>query len=99
MMGMIKRSVCYKAPIDVTSYLYSTLVLSNLEHCSTVWCSFNLNEMQALESIQRAATRYILHYPDVKYSERCTTQIYTTNLFVQPAQIASFAQALKTSFR
>ena len=29
--------------------------------------------MQALESIQRAATRYILHYPDVKYSERCTT--------------------------
>ena len=29
--------------------------------------------MQALESIQRAATRYILHSPDVKYNERCTT--------------------------
>ena len=34
---------------------------------------FNFNEMQALECIQRAATRYILHYPDVKYNERCST--------------------------
>ena len=73
-MGMIKRSVGYKAPINVTSYLYKTLVLSNLEHCSTVWSSlFNFYEMQALESIQRAGTRYILNYPDVKYSERCST--------------------------
>ena len=72
MTGMIKRSVGYKAPID-TSYLYSTLVRNNLEQCSTIWSPFNFNEMQALESIQRAATRYILHYPDVKCSERCTT--------------------------
>ena len=64
MMGMIKRSVGYKAPINVTSYLYSTLVRSNLEHCSTVWSPFNFNEMQELESIQRAAIRYMLHYPD-----------------------------------
>ena len=55
-MGMITRSVGYKAPINITSYLYSTLVCSNLEHCSTVW-SYN--------PIQRTATRYILHYPDV----------------------------------
>ena len=73
MMGMIKRSVGYKAPINVTSYLYGTLVRSSLEHFSPVWSPFNFNEMHALESIQRAATRYILHYPDVKYSERCTT--------------------------
>ena len=71
MMGMIKGSVGYKAPINVSSYLYSSS--SNLEHCSTVWSAFNFNEMQALESIQRAATRYILHSPDVKYNERCTT--------------------------
>ena len=46
MMGMIKRSVGYKAPINVTSYLHSTLVRSNLEHCSTVWSPFNFNEMK-----------------------------------------------------
>ena len=61
MMGMIKRSVGYKTHINVTSYLYGTLVRSNLEHCSTVWSPLNFNKMQALESIQRAATRYILH--------------------------------------
>ena len=53
MMGMVKLSLGYKAPIDVTSYLYSTLVRSNLEHCSTVLSPFNFNEMQALESFQR----------------------------------------------
>ena len=53
MMGMVKLSLGYKAPIDVTSYLYSTLVRSNLEHCSTVWSPFNFNTMQALESIHQ----------------------------------------------
>ena len=38
---MLKRYVCYKAPITVTSYLYSVLICSNLEHCSTLWFSFN----------------------------------------------------------
>ena len=66
MMGMIKRSAGYKAPINVTSYLYSTLVCINLEYCATAWSPINSNEMQALEFIQRAAMRYILHYPDVK---------------------------------
>ena len=36
MMGMIQRSVGYKAPINVTSHQYSTLVRSNFEHSSTV---------------------------------------------------------------
>ena len=58
-MGMVKCSVGYKAPINVTSYVYSTLVRSNLEHCSTVWSPFNFNEMQALEFI----TRYIRVIP------------------------------------
>ena len=48
MMGMIKRSVGYKAPISVTSDLYSALVCSNLEHF------YFFNEIQALESFQWA---------------------------------------------
>ena len=40
MMRMIKRAVGYKALITVTSYLYSVLACSNLEHCSTVWFPF-----------------------------------------------------------
>ena len=69
-MGMIKRYVGYKAPIHVKSYVYSTLVRNNLERSSTVWSPFN--GIQALVYSQRAATCYILNYPDLKYNERCT---------------------------
>ena len=105
MMGMIKRSVGYKTHINVTSYLYGTLVRSNLEHCSTVWSPLNFNGMQAppplfgeniafsciflnkVKLIPLFSAKMwltpppllhildppLLHYPDVKYSERCIT--------------------------
>ena len=70
MMGMIKRSVGYKALMTVISYLYSALVCSNFEHCSTVRFPFCFNGMQ-LESIQWVPTRCIRNYPDLKYNGRC----------------------------
>ena len=48
------------------------LLVTKLEHCSTVWAPFNFNTMQTLESIQGTATRYLLYYPDFKYNERCS---------------------------
>ena len=69
MFGMIERFVGYKAPRTVTSYLYSILVCSNLKHSVL---QFFLYEMQALESIQWAHTRYTLNYPDLKHNDRCT---------------------------
>ena len=59
-MGMIKRAVCFNAPVNVTTSLYRTLVRSNLEYCSRVWCPSMISDTKAIESIQRAATRYIL---------------------------------------
>ena len=55
MMGIITLSVGYKAPINVTSYLYSTHACSNITHFSTVWNPFYFTD--ALVYIQRAATR------------------------------------------
>ena len=69
MMGMIKRSAGYKAPINARIYLYNTHVRSNLEHSSAVWSTFNF--IEAIVCIQQAATRYILNYPDLLYNERC----------------------------
>ena len=57
MMGMITRSVGYKAPVNVTSSLCSTLARNNLEHSFTVSSQFNF--IEALVYIQRAATRHI----------------------------------------
>ena len=68
MMGLIKRYVGYNGPINVTGtcYLYSTLLRSNFLHCLTVRSPFNF--IEASVSIQRAATRYVLNKPDLKYS-------------------------------
>ena len=71
-MDMIKRAVGFNAPVDVTTSLYRTLVRSNLEHCSSVWSPSTVSDTKAIESIQRAATRYILNYPEIKYDQRCT---------------------------
>ena len=64
-MGMIKRAVGFNAPVNVTTSLYHTLVRNNLDYCSSVWSPSTV-------SIQRAATRYILNYPGIKYDQRCT---------------------------
>ena len=71
-MGMNKRAVGFIAPVNVTTSLYRTLVRSNLEYCSSVWSPSTVSDTKAIESIQRAATRYILNYPEIKYDQRCT---------------------------
>ena len=71
-MGMIKRAVGFNAPVNVTTSLYRTLVRSNLEYCSSVWSPSTVSDTKAIESIQKAATRYILNYPEIKYDQRCT---------------------------
>ena len=64
-MGMIKPAVGFNAPVI-------TLVRSNLEYCSSVWSPSTVSDTKAIKSIQRAATRYILNYPKIKYDQRCT---------------------------
>ena len=59
-MGMIKRAVGFNAPANVTTSLYRTLVRSILEYCSGVWSPSTVSDTKAIESIQRAATRYFL---------------------------------------
>ena len=69
---MIKRAVGFNAPVNVTTSLYRTLVQSNWEYCSSVWSPSTVSDTKVIESIQRAATRYILNYPEIKYDQRCT---------------------------
>ena len=70
-MGMIKRAVGFNARVNVTTSLYRTLVRSNLEYCSSVWSPSTVSDTIAIESIQRAASRYVLNYPEIKYEQRC----------------------------
>jgi hypothetical protein len=70
MMGLIKRTVGYHAPQNVKQQLYTTLVRSNLEYCTQAWNGLTARNRVKLERVQRAATRYILNFPNISYTDR-----------------------------
>jgi hypothetical protein len=69
--AMIKRAVGFNAPHSVTVNLYSTLSRSILEYCAPLWSPQSAKYIQQIEKVQRHITKYILHYPDLCYKERC----------------------------
>jgi hypothetical protein len=69
-MGLIKRTVGHNAPLNVKLRLYTALVRSKLETCSQVWHGLCKKDKLKIEGIQRAASRYILSYPDMSYTDR-----------------------------
>jgi hypothetical protein len=69
-MGLIKRTVGNRAPVNVKLQLYISLVRSNLECNTQVWNGLTKCNRTKLERVQRAATRYILKYPNMNYTER-----------------------------
>ena len=68
---MIKRSVGYSTPSTVTLNLYRTLSRGILEYSAPFWSPSNISDMKRLERVQRHMTKYILHYPELDYKERC----------------------------
>ena len=72
-LGIIKRTVGYHAPVNVTKTLYSALVRSNLEYGSVVWGGLSSSNAKKIEGVQRRATKYILGYQDLEYKDRLNT--------------------------
>ena len=70
MLGLIKRTIGYRAPQNVKLQLYLSLVRSNLEYCTQSWNGLTKQNRIKIERVQRVATRYILNYPDMSYTER-----------------------------
>ena len=71
MLSLIKiKRVCVDLQDESTlNPLYCSLVRSNQEYCSVVWCPFTETNMNTLERIQRRATRFILKW-NVPYDVR-----------------------------
>ena len=60
-------------PTHIKKHLYLALILPLLTYASPVWRPKLLNDIIALESFQRCATRYILNYPkSTDYKSRLT---------------------------
>ena len=69
-MGIIKCAIGFNAPEKVSRSLFTALVRSDVEYGSSLWSGTSKRNLQLIEGIQRRATNYILHYPDIDYRER-----------------------------
>ena len=60
--GMIKRVVGYHAPNNVVFNLFISLTRSIVEYSAPVLSLQNANELNKLESVQRAMTRFVTRF-------------------------------------
>ena len=59
-LGLIRRSIS-TLDVSVRRALYLSLVRCHLSYCSQVWRPYLVKESKLLESLQRRATKYVLH--------------------------------------
>ena len=52
MLGLIKRTVEYTAPVNVKLQLYKSLVRRRLEYCTQAWNGLNVANRSKLERVQ-----------------------------------------------
>ena len=69
--GMIKRAVGYHANSSVTLNLYLALSRGITEYSAPLWSPQTIGNLKHIERIQRSMTKYILHYPELNYKQRC----------------------------
>ena len=75
-LGLIKHTVGFNAPVNVTKALYLALIRSDLEFGSCLWSGTSRHNVECLEGVQRRATKFIMHFPDLDYREH----LYQFNL-------------------
>ena len=69
-LGLIKRTVGFNAPVNVTKALYLALIRSDLEFGNCLWSGTSRHNVECLGGVQRRATKFIMHFPDLDYRER-----------------------------
>ena len=68
-LGLIKR--CFKN-LDINSFLllHKSLIRSHLEYAQTVWSPYKVKSIEALEGVQRRATKILPGFGTLAYKER-----------------------------
>ena len=69
MMGIIRRTYRY---LNVKNFvpLYKSLVRSHLDYCVTTWAPYKKHQIDAIEKVQRRATKQIPEMNNLSYSQR-----------------------------
>ena len=69
MLGLIKRNFKYLT-IPTFIQLYISMVRSHLDYCSSVWAPYRKGDIEALEKVQKRATKILPGLKNLSYSER-----------------------------
>jgi len=76
MLGLIKRNFKYLT-IPTFIQLYISTVRSHLDYCSSVWAPYRKEDIEALEKVQKRATKILPGLKNLPYSE--TENLQDTN--------------------
>jgi len=68
MLGMIKRNFRYLTTESFT-LLYKNMVRL-LDYCSSVWSSYRKGDIEAVEKVQKKATKILPQFKNLKYEDR-----------------------------
>ena len=69
MLGVIKRNFRHLT-ISTFVLLYKSMVRSHLDYCSSVWAPYMKGDIEALERVQKRATKLIPALQHLPYSDR-----------------------------
>ena len=62
----ILSNIKHLIPISIKKNIYSSLILSHLNYCSTIWCNANQTDINKLRVILNRACRHILNIRETK---------------------------------
>ena len=68
MLGLIKRNF-RDIKQDAFIMLYKSVVRSHLEYANSVWSPYRIQDIEALEKVQKRATKLITSFKHKSYEE------------------------------
>jgi ribonuclease P/MRP protein subunit RPP40 len=69
MLGIITRYFKFLS-VDTFVLLYKAMVRSHLDYCSSVWAPYKKKDIDALERVQKSATKLIKGFNKLTYYDR-----------------------------
>ena len=72
---MLRISKCNFRYLTIPTFilLYNSMVRSHLDYCSSVWAPYRKGDIEALEKVQKRATKIIPALKNLSYCERLKT--------------------------
>ena len=81
-IGLLRRTLAKTMSIHTKKVLYVSLIKSTLTYCSPIWRPQYLKDIQAIENVQRRATKFILHDYASSYKS-CLLTLHLLPLMMQ----------------